>query len=141
MPKKQTTVRPSNKRRAKKHIKRRKNGVRDVKKEKYDKETARKIIDSMALPKLKTKVKKLSMLKLLDTRIKSLSDKYDPNLKRLSEENIKYVKKMMKKYGEDTHEMFRDIKLNNLQWSEGEIKRTIKIHEDNLEKQADMEQD
>mmetsp|Transcript_39519 Transcript_39519/g.45379 ORF Transcript_39519/g.45379 Transcript_39519/m.45379 type:complete len:180 (-) Transcript_39519:70-609(-) len=57
--------------------------------------------------------------------------------KRLSEDDIKYCKKLVDKYGDDTRSMFRDIKLNILQWSEGEIAKKLKIyhlrHEDEME--------
>ncbi|CAI2381742.1 unnamed protein product [Moneuplotes crassus] len=132
MPKKATTVRPANKRRSKKHIKRRQNKMRNLKREVYDRSTAKEIIDSIDLPKLKTKVRRLGMLKHLDGQIKSLKDEYDPTIKALNEDETKYLKKLVKKYGDletgDTFGMFRDIKLNYLQWSEGEIKRKLAIY-------------
>ena len=47
---------------------------------------------------------------------------------RLTEADALYWKKLVEKHGDDTQKMFKDIKANYLQWSEGEIKRKIKIY-------------
>jgi hypothetical protein len=42
--------------------------------------------------------------------------------------------KMVKKYGDDTLKMFKDIKMNYLQWSVGQIKMKLKVfHKSQLE--------
>jgi|LauGreDrversion4_2_1035121.scaffolds.fasta_scaffold1010482_1 Ribosome biogenesis protein Nop16 len=40
---------------------------------------------------------------------------------------------MIKKYRDDTDRMHRDIKINYLQWSEGQIKSKLKVYLKSLE--------
>ncbi|EEY65290.1 uncharacterized protein PITG_16938 [Phytophthora infestans T30-4] len=51
----------------------------------------------------------------------------DRNSKRvanyLSEEETKYLRKLIAKYGEDYKKMERDIKTNNMQWTEQKLRR------------------
>jgi hypothetical protein len=46
---------------------------------------------------------------------------------KLAFEEDTLCEKMVKKYGDDTVKMFKDIKMNYLQWSVGQIKMKLKV--------------
>ncbi len=48
--------------------------------------------------------------------------------KRLTFDEKKICERMKKMYGEDEDAMFRDIKVNYLQWSRGEVRAKMKIY-------------
>jgi len=52
---------------------------------------------------------------------------------KLAFEEDKLCAQMVKKYKEDTKKMFKDIKMNYLQWSEGQIKMKLKVYYKSLQ--------
>lgn len=51
---------------------------------------------------------------------------------KLAFEEDTLCQKMVKKYGDDTVKMFKDIKMNYLQWSIGQIKMKLKVYHKSL---------
>ena len=52
-----------------------------------------------------------------------------PTVKKLREDEISIVEKLVKKHGDDTSKMFRDIKINYEQWTAGVIKKKLASYE------------
>jgi hypothetical protein len=44
-------------------------------------------------------------------------------IKKLSSDDIPIMRKLVNKYGDNISKMFRDIKLNYMQWSKGELRK------------------
>jgi hypothetical protein len=47
---------------------------------------------------------------------------------KLRGDDVHIVRKLIKKYGEDVDRMFRDIKINVMQWSKGELHKKIRAY-------------
>ena len=52
---------------------------------------------------------------------------------KLAFEEDAICKKMVKKYKDNTDKMHKDIKMNFLQWSEGQIRNKLKVYHKSLE--------
>ena len=54
---------------------------------------------------------------------KERAAKATPSLAKLRGDELKIMRDLVKKYGDDVDGMFRDIKTNVLQWSVGQLKK------------------
>ena len=54
--------------------------------------------------------------------------KYEECIKKLTSDDIQLMRKLIAKYGDDIKSMFKDIKLNFMQYSKGQLRNKHKAY-------------
>ena len=68
----------------------------------------------------------MDLTQLFPGQFKSKDDiVYGPSVAKLRGDDLKITTRLIKKYGDNIDKMFKDIKLNYMQWSKGELKKKI----------------
>lgn len=73
------------------------------------------------------KAKKPDLAKVFNLKAKE-EVKYEECHKKLNSDDVSMMRQLIKKYGEDFKAMFRDIKLNFMQYSKGQLKAKYKSY-------------
>ena len=75
----------------------------------------------------KSKAVKPDLVKVFDLK-QPEEVKYEECIKKLTSDDVAIMKKLINKYGDDIKSMFKDIKLNFMQYSKGQLKNKHKAY-------------
>ncbi|KAL7716684.1 Nucleolar protein 16 [Entamoeba marina] len=75
----------------------------------------------------------------LPKTVNNLTPKEEKNMKWLGVEMVWYMRSLHEKYGEDVNKMFRDVKLNYLQYTKTKLKNMLEKYLD-IKNKMDLEE-
>ena len=98
----------------------------------YEKHGGILVDDQEELAKLEEEKKEAptaDLIQVFPELSSATADKVKPTVRRIKADEREICKRLIKKYGPESHgKMARDIKLNYLQWSKGQVAKNIELY-------------